>query len=416
MGRHGAILFDLLRVRRARAKKGLGLRDMADIFISYSQKDRQRVGFLVDALTAEGYQVWWDREIRAGESFDELIESTLKRVRCVVAVWSQHAVASEWVRAESAWAKDHAKLVSIRIDEEIELPLKFYNVHTLGLVGWEGPRDATGFQALLADIAKIAGPPSLPSNPFPLPGPKPASPLRLPDPRPAPKIPKQPISPLRWSGIAGLIVVFIGALVGGIVLFVLRGGESVPDGTAPTPLRIERPNIERLFEKPKVEIPKTERPKIEKPKPERPKSEKPTPPVSPSPGPDKSPPSTVFRDTPEDGSPGPETVVTPNGGFRTGSPTDKPERDNDKGRTRGDPIGSPTDKPKRDNDKGRTRSDPTPARPSAAPKPIRPHRRDSGRHEDKRRTHGDPRPVRPSSVSRPPPRALPRPPGGPGRR
>jgi len=78
---------------------------MADIFVSYSQKDRTRVKQLVDALTAEGYAVWWDLEIRAGESFDERIESMLEQVYCVVGVWSNNSVKSRWVRAESAWAK-----------------------------------------------------------------------------------------------------------------------------------------------------------------------------------------------------------------------------------------------------------------------------------------------------------------------
>ena len=135
---------------------------MADIFISYSQKDRRRVEPLVAALTAEGYRVWWDLEIRAGESFDELIESTLKKAQCVITVWSEHSVVSKWVRAESAWAYDCGKFVSIRIDEDIELPLKFYNVHTRSLVGWTGARGTAAFHDLLADIAKIAGLPSPP--------------------------------------------------------------------------------------------------------------------------------------------------------------------------------------------------------------------------------------------------------------
>jgi len=135
---------------------------MADIFISYSQKDRRRVEPLVAALTAEGYRVWWDLEIRAGESFDELIESTLKKAQCVITVWSEHSVVSKWVRAESAWAYDCGKFVSIRIDEDIELPLKFYNVHTRSLVGWTGARGTATFHDLLADIAKIVGLPSPP--------------------------------------------------------------------------------------------------------------------------------------------------------------------------------------------------------------------------------------------------------------
>gem|GEM_PF-6592330 len=68
---------------------------MANIFISYSQMDCQRVEPLVDTLTAEGYEVWWDLKIGCGESFYEPIETTLGKVWGVVTVWSQHSVASE---------------------------------------------------------------------------------------------------------------------------------------------------------------------------------------------------------------------------------------------------------------------------------------------------------------------------------
>lgn len=132
---------------------------MADIFISYSQKDREFVQRLVQALGEEGYALWWDHEIRAGEAFDELIEDALKRIRCVVCVWSRHSVDSQWVRAEAAWAKDRNLLVSTRIDDTVDLPLKFYNVHTKDLTGWDGTRQDTVFRDLVADIHKIAGPP-----------------------------------------------------------------------------------------------------------------------------------------------------------------------------------------------------------------------------------------------------------------
>jgi len=132
---------------------------MADIFISYAQKDRDRVAPLVEALTAEGYDVWWDLRIRAGESFDELIESTLERVSCVVGVWSKHSVKSEWVRAECAWAKDQRVFVSVRIDEDARLPLKFYNVHTPSLADWAGSRTAENYRSLLRDIQALAGAP-----------------------------------------------------------------------------------------------------------------------------------------------------------------------------------------------------------------------------------------------------------------
>jgi hypothetical protein len=128
------------------------------------EKDRAWVKRLVDALTAEGWAVWWDLKIRSGESFDRAIERTLRGVRAVVAVWSKNAVKSEWVRAESAWAKDQDIFVSVRIDDGARLPLKFYHVHTASLADWDGARDDTRFRRLVADIRMIAGPPRSPAQ------------------------------------------------------------------------------------------------------------------------------------------------------------------------------------------------------------------------------------------------------------
>jgi hypothetical protein len=96
-------------------------------------------------------------QIRAGESFDQLIESTLEKVSCVVGVWSKNSVKSEWVRAESAWAKDQGIFVSVCIDDDARLPLKFYHVHTASLAGWNGAPEAAEFRSLVRDIAVLAG-------------------------------------------------------------------------------------------------------------------------------------------------------------------------------------------------------------------------------------------------------------------
>lgn len=128
---------------------------MTEIFVSYSQKDVDRITPLVDALKQEGYEVWWDLEIRAGEFFDHVIEKRLKQVNCVLAVWSQRSVESHWVRAETAWAKDNEKLVSIQIDKELELPVKFYNVHTRNMADWTGKKNAPEFIELIADIHNV---------------------------------------------------------------------------------------------------------------------------------------------------------------------------------------------------------------------------------------------------------------------
>ena len=137
---------------------------MADIFISYSQKDRDRVAPLVEALTAEGYDVWWDLRIRAGQPFDREIERMLRTVKAVVAVWSKHSVTSDWVRAEAAWAKRFGKLISIGIDGDLELPIQFQHINTQDMTGWAGVPDDPRFRKLAVDIRQVGEPAAVSSR------------------------------------------------------------------------------------------------------------------------------------------------------------------------------------------------------------------------------------------------------------
>ena len=77
---------------------------MADIFISYARADRPRAETLAAALHQTGWSVWWDREIPPGRSFDEVIEEALSQASCVVVIWSEASVRSEWVKTEAAEA------------------------------------------------------------------------------------------------------------------------------------------------------------------------------------------------------------------------------------------------------------------------------------------------------------------------
>ena len=72
-----------------------------DIFVSYAAPDRTRVAPLVAALEHEGWSVWWDRKIDAGTAYDREIQNALELARCVIVVWTESSLESDWVLAEA---------------------------------------------------------------------------------------------------------------------------------------------------------------------------------------------------------------------------------------------------------------------------------------------------------------------------
>ncbi len=90
---------------------------MTDVFISYKRgPDEARVEGLVGALRANGYSVWWDRDIAPGAPWEATIQAALHDAKAVIVCWSPTSVASENVRAEARWAKDRGKLLQIYIE------------------------------------------------------------------------------------------------------------------------------------------------------------------------------------------------------------------------------------------------------------------------------------------------------------
>lgn len=130
---------------------------MADIFISYANKDRERAGRLADALEACGWSVWWDRHIIAGQAFDVAIERELEGAKCVVVLWSVDSIASEWVKNEAAVAAERGVLIPARIDRT-KLPLEFRRKQTVDLSDWNGDVGYEGFQALCGGVAARVAP------------------------------------------------------------------------------------------------------------------------------------------------------------------------------------------------------------------------------------------------------------------
>jgi tetratricopeptide (TPR) repeat protein len=109
--------------------------DMPHIFISYSSQHRDLTRTLAGQIEAEfrDHTVWWDQAgLRAGDRFSPEITCALDQARAVVVVWTQGAVASDWVYAEAVRAASQRKVVTVRDDglDPNLIPLPFNVFHT----------------------------------------------------------------------------------------------------------------------------------------------------------------------------------------------------------------------------------------------------------------------------------------------
>ncbi|MEX2150901.1 MAG: TIR domain-containing protein [Steroidobacteraceae bacterium] len=110
---------------------------MADVFVSYSRKDKARVAPLVAALEAQAYSVWWDPAISPGQEFDRQIATELDQARAVLVIWTDDSVESRWVRGEARAGADRRILIPVRFGATT-LPVDFRAFHTIDLT--DGPQ------------------------------------------------------------------------------------------------------------------------------------------------------------------------------------------------------------------------------------------------------------------------------------
>lgn len=133
---------------------------MANVFLSYSSQDRERLRPLVREIELRGWTVWWDRDLIVGPSFADRIQKEIDAAECIVVAWSKHSVASNWCRDEANEGLQRHRLVPILIDD-VRPPLGFRSSHTADLIGWphrEG--DLEDFIVGVSDCLKIVSPAS----------------------------------------------------------------------------------------------------------------------------------------------------------------------------------------------------------------------------------------------------------------
>jgi len=122
---------------------------MSDVFISYGSGDRDRVAPLVEAIERRGWTVWWDRKIDAGTAFDREIEKALDDASCIIVIWSEESVESDWVRNEATEGLERGILIPVLIDP-VRPPLAFRRTQTIDFT-----EDVGSFEAVLEAVFRI---------------------------------------------------------------------------------------------------------------------------------------------------------------------------------------------------------------------------------------------------------------------
>lgn len=126
---------------------------MADIFVSYSRRDTERVQALVQAIEAHGVSLWWDRSLEQNENFPAIIRSEIKAAKVVLVCWSEAASDSHWVLEEADEARHTGKYAGCMIAPG-RAAMGFNTLNNANLVEWTGAADDLQFLMLLADVGR----------------------------------------------------------------------------------------------------------------------------------------------------------------------------------------------------------------------------------------------------------------------
>jgi hypothetical protein len=232
---------------------------MADVFISYSKTDEAAVRRLAEAVKALGYAVWWDEELPAHVSYSDVIADKIASAKAAIVVWSEHAAASQWVRAEADLARNRNKLIQASIDGRLP-PMPFNQIQCATIGDWRGEAGHQGWLKIKASLAALVGPPAAGAEPIlhPLPATPP------------------PAAPHKWHKPLIAVIAAAFLFVAGAGLYAwLRGGapEPAPRQAVQAPAMPAKP-------KPPPPAPREARPRAAAPAPQRTAAARPRPPGS----------------------------------------------------------------------------------------------------------------------------------------
>lgn len=131
---------------------------MADVFLSYSSRDRAAAERVQEALTVRGIDVFWDQATPPGQDWDTWIRSKLANCKVAIVLWSRDSVKSDNVRHEALVARKAKKLLPAMIDsiEAEDLPMGLYVVQATNMTDWRNP-DSAGLARLVTEVEARVG-------------------------------------------------------------------------------------------------------------------------------------------------------------------------------------------------------------------------------------------------------------------
>jgi hypothetical protein len=127
---------------------------MAEVFISYSQNDRDWVKRLAAALEAERLWVWWDVALRTGEKYRDVIDREIEAAPAIVVVWSEHSIKSDWVLGEADDARRQGKFLPV-LKENVAIPREFRAHQAADLSNWQGEPENAAFRNVVNAIRAL---------------------------------------------------------------------------------------------------------------------------------------------------------------------------------------------------------------------------------------------------------------------
>lgn len=130
------------------------------VFLSYARGDRDRALPIIEALGAQGIDVWWDGLLKGGERFANTTETALETADAVVVLWSAKSNESHWVRDEATSGRDRGCMISVSLDGS-EPPLGFRQIQYIDFTRWRGDATAPALQELVSAVEMVSSSPGV---------------------------------------------------------------------------------------------------------------------------------------------------------------------------------------------------------------------------------------------------------------